>query len=175
MVAHARFELRLARWLSHERSSGACGAVGVSRRACGEPPNKGMKLTKLSAAWLPGWTCRLMPAPAGLDAGTASQLIPGVGRTRWRGSERAEMAEKSPERRLTEFIGRFSPEVARTARSARTKVRKLLPDAFELVYDNYNALAIAFGPTERASDISPLDRALPEVGKPVLRAWSESG
>ena len=28
------------------------------------PPNKGMKLTKLSAAWLPAWTCRLMPAPA---------------------------------------------------------------------------------------------------------------
>jgi hypothetical protein len=45
-------------------------------------PNKGMKLTKLSAAWLPQWTCRLMPAPAnGMDAGTASQLIPGVGRT----------------------------------------------------------------------------------------------
>jgi hypothetical protein len=63
------------------------------------------------------------------------------------------MAEESPERRLTEFIGKFSPEVARTARSARTKVRRLLPDAFELVYDNYNALAIAFGPTEKASDI----------------------
>src|SRR5512135_794853 len=37
-----------------------------------------MKLTKLSAAWLPEWTCRLMPAPSRLDAGTASQLIPGV-------------------------------------------------------------------------------------------------
>ncbi len=42
------------------------------------PPNKGMKLTKLSAAWLPEWTCRLMPAPSRLYAGTASQLIPGV-------------------------------------------------------------------------------------------------
>ena len=41
-------------------------------------PNKGMKLTKLSAAWWPEWTCRLMPAPSRLDAGTASQLIPGV-------------------------------------------------------------------------------------------------
>ena len=45
------------------------------------PPNKGMKLTKLSAAWLPEWACRLMPAPARSDAGTASQLIPGVRRT----------------------------------------------------------------------------------------------
>jgi hypothetical protein len=46
------------------------------------PSNKGMKLTKLSAAWLPEWTCRLMPAPViGMDAGTASQLIPGVRQT----------------------------------------------------------------------------------------------
>jgi hypothetical protein len=37
-----------------------------------------MKLTKLSAAWLPEWTCRLMPALSRSDAGTASQLIPGV-------------------------------------------------------------------------------------------------
>jgi hypothetical protein len=34
-----------------------------------------MKLTKLSAAWLPEWTCRGVPAPAGMGAGTASQLI----------------------------------------------------------------------------------------------------
>jgi hypothetical protein len=53
--------------------------------------NKGMKLTKLSAApmcarpALLGRRCRLMPAPARSDAGTASQLIPGVRRTRGRG------------------------------------------------------------------------------------------
>jgi hypothetical protein len=48
-------------------------------------PNKGMKLTKLSAAWLPAWTCRLMPALVnGMDAGTASQLIPGVRPTKAR-------------------------------------------------------------------------------------------
>ena len=44
-------------------------------------PNERMKLTKLSATpWLV-WRCRLMPAPAGSDAGTASQLIRGVLRT----------------------------------------------------------------------------------------------
>jgi hypothetical protein len=52
--------------------------TGVATRP---PPNKGMKLTKLSAAWLPAWTCRLMPAPSRSDAGTASQLIPGVRQT----------------------------------------------------------------------------------------------
>jgi hypothetical protein len=52
------------------------------------PSNKGMKLTKLSAAptLAPqaalSRRCRLMPAPVnGMDAGTASQLIPGVRRT----------------------------------------------------------------------------------------------
>ena len=47
----------------------------------GAPPNKRMKLTKLSAAPLLGRRCRLMPALAGMDAGTASQLIRGVLRT----------------------------------------------------------------------------------------------
>jgi hypothetical protein len=63
------------------------------------------------------------------------------------------MGEPSPERRLAEFIGKFTPEVARSARIARTRIRKLLPGAFELVYDNYNALALAFSPTEKPSDI----------------------
>ena len=58
----------------------------------GTPSNKGMKLTKLSAAWLPEWTCRLMPAPAGSDAGTASQLIPGVRQTQRVRGERREPA-----------------------------------------------------------------------------------
>jgi hypothetical protein len=40
----------------------------------------------------------------------------------------------------------------REARSARAKMRSLLPTALELVYDNYNALVIGYAPTERASD-----------------------
>ncbi len=62
------------------------------------------------------------------------------------------MANESPERQLAGFMARYSPEVARVARAARSKLRRLLPGAVELVYDNYNALAIGFGPTERASD-----------------------
>jgi hypothetical protein len=61
-------------------------------------------------------------------------------------------AEKSSERFLEQFIAKFSPEVVRAAKHARAKVRTLLPGAFELVYDNYNALALAFSPTEKASD-----------------------
>jgi hypothetical protein len=53
---------------------------------------------------------------------------------------------------LSGFLAEFTPEVARVARRARAKLRTLLPGTLELVYDNYNALAIGFGPTERASD-----------------------
>ena len=35
---------------------------------------------------------------------------------------------------------------------ARAKLRKRLPGAIEMVYDNYNALVIGFSPTERPSD-----------------------
>ena len=51
------------------------------------------------------------------------------------------------------FIARFDPSVARVVRSARTMLRKRMPTAIELVYDNYNALAIGFSSTARTSDV----------------------
>lgn len=51
------------------------------------------------------------------------------------------------------FTAKFDPTIARLARSARTALRKRLPTAVELVYDNYNALAIGWGPNERASEV----------------------
>jgi hypothetical protein len=62
------------------------------------------------------------------------------------------MAE-SPSRQVDRFIAKYSPGLARAAKVARGKVRKLLPGAIELVYDNYNALALAFSTTEKAGDI----------------------
>ena len=53
---------------------------------------------------------------------------------------------------LDSFIAKFSPEVAGVARKAFSWMRKRFPRSTVLVYDNYNALAIGFGPTERASD-----------------------
>jgi hypothetical protein len=58
-----------------------------------------------------------------------------------------------PEEQLAGFIARYTPEVCALAQAALAKMRTRLPGAIELVYDNYNALAIGFGPTERASDI----------------------
>ena len=53
---------------------------------------------------------------------------------------------------LTSFLARFSPDVAKIARLARAKLRKRLPRAVEMVYDNYNALVIGYSPTQRPSD-----------------------
>ncbi len=62
------------------------------------------------------------------------------------------MGEEPPERQLARFMACYEPEVEGLARDVLARMRSLLPGAFELVYDNYNALAIVFGPTERASD-----------------------
>ena len=58
----------------------------------------------------------------------------------------------SPEQELARFIAKFTPEIAALARAIRARMRRLYPTALELVYDNYNALAIGFGPTERPSE-----------------------
>lgn len=50
------------------------------------------------------------------------------------------------------FLAKYSPPVQSVARRSLVKLRKLLPGATELVYDNYNALVIGFGPSERASE-----------------------
>ena len=42
--------------------------------------------------------------------------------------------------------------MASVARAALAKMRARLPGAVQFVYDNYNALVIGFGPTERTSD-----------------------
>jgi hypothetical protein len=54
---------------------------------------------------------------------------------------------------LDKFMAKFTPEIQKLARAARARMRKRLPGAMQLVYDNYNALVIAFGATDRRSDI----------------------
>jgi hypothetical protein len=49
-------------------------------------------------------------------------------------------------------MSRYSPEVRAVASAAIARLRRQLPGAVELVYDNYNALVIGFGASERASE-----------------------
>lgn len=54
--------------------------------------------------------------------------------------------------RAHEFIAKFTPEMAKRIRAARAKTRKRIPQALELVYDNYNFFVIGYGPSEKAGD-----------------------
>src|SRR6202790_1530287 len=55
-------------------------------------------------------------------------------------------------KQLAAFIAKFEPRMAKLIRSLRAAVRKRLPTANELVYDNYNFFVIGFCSTERPSD-----------------------
>ncbi|MEQ1517674.1 MAG: hypothetical protein ABL931_14415 [Usitatibacteraceae bacterium] len=62
------------------------------------------------------------------------------------------MVSDDAQRQLDAFIDKFSPDVAARTREELSRMRALLPCAIEMVYDNYNALAIGFGPSKRASE-----------------------
>lgn len=55
--------------------------------------------------------------------------------------------------RLAGFIAKYAPPVAKVARAVLPELRKTFRGTDELVYDNYNALAIAFSATERQKEI----------------------
>jgi len=61
----------------------------------------------------------------------------------------------SAEARLRSFVAKFSPKDQKLIRSVRRAVRRRLPTANELVWDNYNFFVIGYSPTER-----PLDSVL---------------
>lgn len=58
----------------------------------------------------------------------------------------------SPKFQLDSFLAKFTPEMAKNAKGVLAAMRKRCPGAIELVYDNYNALAIGFATGERVRD-----------------------
>jgi hypothetical protein len=83
-------------------------------------------------------------SPARLRQPAALRLA----RSKWYLQAMAEPAAA----RLSSFLAKFDPAVARLIRGCRTVMRKRFPTANEFVYDNYNFLVIGYGPTERPSD-----------------------
>lgn len=55
-------------------------------------------------------------------------------------------------RQLDGFIAKYAPEIAASIRANREALHCLFLQGFELIYDNYNALVFAFGPSERSSE-----------------------
>jgi hypothetical protein len=64
----------------------------------------------------------------------------------------AKTSQADAQAQLDSFLDKYDPEVAAFARRALAKMRKLVPGAIEMVYDNYNWLVIGFSPTERPSE-----------------------
>jgi hypothetical protein len=51
---------------------------------------------------------------------------------------------------LDSFIDKFTPAVAALTRALLAKMKARVPGAAILIYDNYNALAIGFAPSDKA-------------------------
>jgi hypothetical protein len=62
------------------------------------------------------------------------------------------VATTATEKRIAEFIGKYSPEMAADIKACRRKVRAWMPRGFELVYDSHNALVFGFSASERGSE-----------------------
>jgi hypothetical protein len=58
----------------------------------------------------------------------------------------------TPEAQLRSFIAKFDARNQSLIRAVRRSLRKRLPTATELVYDNYNFFVIGYSPTPRPSD-----------------------
>jgi hypothetical protein len=59
----------------------------------------------------------------------------------------------TPQQQLDGFIDKYTPDIAATIRRAVAMVSARLPGATIMVYDNYNALAIGFGATDKVRSI----------------------
>ena len=64
----------------------------------------------------------------------------------------SHLSQAEAQAQLDSFLAKYDPEVETVARRALGKMRKLMPGAIEMVYDNYNWLVIGFSPTERPSE-----------------------
>ena len=67
-------------------------------------------------------------------------------------STRSASNASSASAQLRGFIDKFAPKDRALIRAVRAALRRRLPGAFELVYDNYNFFVIGYGPTDRPSD-----------------------
>jgi hypothetical protein len=59
-------------------------------------------------------------------------------------------------------LRKYQPSVAAETKKSLAKLRKLIPNAIEMVYDNYNALVVGFCPGMRPSEAIVSIAVMPE-------------
>ena len=85
----------------------------------------------------------------------------------------APVAPADAEKQLMTFVDKFEPKNQTLIRAVRKALRKRLPTAHELVYDNYNFFVIGYAPTERPTDsILSIAAAANGVGLCFIRGAS---
>ncbi len=62
------------------------------------------------------------------------------------------MTDAAVERRIAAFVDKYTPAIAAQLRDARQRLRARFPRGVEMVFDNYNALVFAIGPTDQSRD-----------------------
>jgi len=77
----------------------------------------------------------------------------GAGREKRQAKPVKSSGELNAEKQLDNFIRKFTPGIAAQIRDVLARMRTRLPGAVELVYDNYNALAIGFASGERVANV----------------------
>ena len=83
------------------------------------------------------------------------------------------VAPADAEKQLKTFVDKFEPKNQTLIRAVRKALRKRLPTAHELVYDNYNFFVIGYAPTERPTDsILSIAAAANGVGLCFIRGAS---
>ncbi|MEO5816072.1 MAG: DUF1801 domain-containing protein [Gemmatimonadaceae bacterium] len=65
---------------------------------------------------------------------------------------KAKATSDDAEQQLDSFIEKFDVERQKLIRDVRKAMRKRLPTANEMVYDNYNFFVIGYSPNDRPSD-----------------------
>jgi hypothetical protein len=70
------------------------------------------------------------------------------------GAKVSRASAAGAEKQLRTFIAKFDPKAQVLIRGVRRALRKRLPAANELVWDNYNFFVIGYSATERPSDSS---------------------
>jgi hypothetical protein len=80
----------------------------------------------------------------------ATDMTPPLRTNKARASAKRPTASAAAQ--LRSFVAKFTPEHQSLIRATRRWLRKRLPAANELVYDNYNFFVIGYSPTQRPSD-----------------------
>src|ERR1017187_4819753 len=72
------------------------------------------------------------------------------------------MTSSTAATQLKTFLAKYTRAMHVEMKAAQAKMRKLVPGAVEMVYDNWNGLVVGFGPSERASEAVLSLIALPD-------------